>query len=277
MTLGESGTALCEITLSSGKGSCTLSAKRLHSGTYQLTATYDGNGALMYSVSNQRTLIVAKATARVGLMVSANKIAYGHEQAERLSVAVSPEYPGTVPTGTVTVSKSTTTLCKIVLRSGKGSCHLSASQLKVGTYRLVATYGGNTDFKVADSSGSDARDGPRAVTDSSRRRLGTERQRCLFASSGHEGLPVSALGEQICLDGCPRAREGPVPLGVRASALATRPPQDAAACARSPDHSGEKRWELASGLAIELPWWLAKLAPRDDVRVPLLLWSISEP
>jgi hypothetical protein len=34
------------------------------------------------------------------------------------------------------------------LSSGKGSCTLSATQLDAGTYSLVATYSGSTDFGV---------------------------------------------------------------------------------------------------------------------------------
>jgi hypothetical protein len=40
----------------------------------------------------------------------------------------------------------------ITLSSGKGSCTLSAKRLKVGTYRLVATYGGSTNFKGSTSA-----------------------------------------------------------------------------------------------------------------------------
>jgi hypothetical protein len=38
------------------------------------------------------------------------------------------------------------------LSSGKGACSLSANKLKVGTYSLVATYGGSADFKGSTST-----------------------------------------------------------------------------------------------------------------------------
>ena len=98
------------------------------------------------------SLTVAKATTRTALKLSARKVTYGHEQTEHLSVRVLPQYSGSTPTGTVRVKQSSTTLCVIKLSSGKGSCTLSAKKLKVGTYHLVATYGGSTNFKGSRSA-----------------------------------------------------------------------------------------------------------------------------
>jgi hypothetical protein len=154
VTIGESGTSLCVITLSSGKGSCTLSTKRLNNtGIYHLSASYSGSTDISGSASGNQTLIVAKATTRAALKLSTTTVIYGHEQTERLSVAISPQFAGTMPTGTVTVKMSITTLCRITLSSGNGSCRLSAWKLKAGTYSLVATYGGNTNFRGSSSAG----------------------------------------------------------------------------------------------------------------------------
>jgi hypothetical protein len=95
--------------------------------------------------------MVAKATSKTALRLSAAKVTYGHEQVEHLSVTVSPQFPGSMPTGTVTVKASTGTLCVITLSSGKGSCRLSPKRLKARTYSLVATYGGSTNFKGSTS------------------------------------------------------------------------------------------------------------------------------
>jgi hypothetical protein len=95
---------------------------------------------------------VAKATSKTALRLSAAKVTYGDEQVEHLSVTVSPQYSGSTPTGTVTIKATTTTLCVIKLRSGKGSCALSAKRLKAGTYGLVASYGGSTDFDASASA-----------------------------------------------------------------------------------------------------------------------------
>ena len=139
------------ITLSSGNGSCRL-AMQLGAGTYSLLATYDGSAAFGPSTSAKKTLTVAKATSKTALMLSAAKVTYGHEGTAQLSVTVSPQYAGSTPSGTVTVTQSTTTLCVITLSSGKGKCKLSPRKLKAGTYHLVATYGGNANFKASTSA-----------------------------------------------------------------------------------------------------------------------------
>jgi hypothetical protein len=146
VTVKQSTTTLCVITLKSGKGSCTLSAEKLAVGTYGLVATYKGSTDFDGSASAKESVTVAKATSKTTLKLSAAKVTYGDEQIEHLSVTVSPQYSGTTATGTVTVKQSTTTLCVITLKSGKGSCTLSAEKLAVGTYGLVATYKGSTDF-----------------------------------------------------------------------------------------------------------------------------------
>jgi hypothetical protein len=150
VTVKASTGTLCVITLSSGKGSCRLSPKRLKARTYSLVATYGGSTNFKGSTS-VKTLTVAEATTKTALQLSATKITYGHEQSERLSVTVSSQFPGSMPTGTVTVKASTGTLCVITLSSGKGSCRLSPNKLKARTYSLVATYGGSTNFKGSTS------------------------------------------------------------------------------------------------------------------------------
>ena len=152
VTVTQSTTTLCTLMLSGGRGSCTLSATELPAGTYGLVATYGGNTNFKGSISAQVALAVAKATSRTTLGLSAAKVTYGHEGAIRLSVRVLPQYSGSKPTGTVAVKASTRTLCVIRLSAAKGSCRLSAKRLRVGTYRLAATYRGNVNFKGSISA-----------------------------------------------------------------------------------------------------------------------------
>jgi hypothetical protein len=105
--------------------------------------------------TNSQTLtltatVTVKSASKTVLTLSATKVPYGDEQVEKLSVTVSPEFAGPTPTGKVTIGESKTTLCVITLSSGKGSCSLSAKEIKTaGTHHLVATYGGS--LKVAGS------------------------------------------------------------------------------------------------------------------------------
>jgi len=144
-TISAGSRRLCATKLTSGAASCALPAAALSVGTYQLTASYGGDSTFVASDSPSSTLTVSKATSRTRLSLSKIKVTYGHEDSERLSVAVFAQYAG-VPSGKVVVTAGKATICAIKLRSGKGSCVLRPRQLKVGTHRLRAAYAGGTDF-----------------------------------------------------------------------------------------------------------------------------------
>jgi subtilase family serine protease len=149
------GTRSCNAALSGSNGIATGSCSIAEQvpGKYSLTASYPVNSYFAASATSGSTsLTVGKATSTTALKLSSVKITYGDEQLEHLSVTISPQYSGSKPTGTVKVAQSTTTLCMITLSSGKGSCALSAKKLQAGTYRLVATYGGSTNFKGSTSA-----------------------------------------------------------------------------------------------------------------------------
>jgi len=76
--------------------------------------------------------------------LSAGKVTYGHEQAERVSAAVTAQTGGP-PAAKVTIAAGSAALCVITLRSGRGSCTLIARRLRPGTYRLTAAYPGSPD------------------------------------------------------------------------------------------------------------------------------------
>jgi len=146
VTVKTSTTTLCVLTLSSGRGSCTLSPSRLGGGSYTINSVYSGSSGFDGSTSGAWTFTVLRAISRTNLALSAAKISIGDEQVEHISVSVSPELAGSTPTGTVTVKTSTTTICVITLSSARGSCTLSPSRLGIGTYHVFATYGGSGDF-----------------------------------------------------------------------------------------------------------------------------------
>jgi Bacterial Ig-like domain (group 3) len=128
-----------------GSGTCSPGATRFPAGTVSAVAAYGGAPGLAPSSLGTIKLTVAKATSRTTLALSAARISYGHEQAERLTVTVSPRYAGT-PAGSVTLKAGRTVVCVVKLASGKGSCRLTARELEAASYHLVADYGGSADF-----------------------------------------------------------------------------------------------------------------------------------
>lgn len=119
-------------------GGCAVSGQRLafnsRYGTYHVP----------YLASE--TPPVKSATA---LSLSAAKVTYGKENAERIRVTVTA--PGVTPAGRVTVAHGKSIVCVIKLRSGKGTCRLAARQLKPGNYKLTARYPGTPHLTASTS------------------------------------------------------------------------------------------------------------------------------
>ena len=142
VAISAGSTLLCSSLLSGGAGGCTLTAAQLPPGSYQLTAAYGGDGIYAASTTGSQALTVTKVHTSTTLALSAAKVIFGHEQAERLSVQVTAA-TGASPTGQVAIKAGTTGICTITLANGKGSCTLAASKLAVGTHQLAATYNGD--------------------------------------------------------------------------------------------------------------------------------------
>ena len=141
--------ANCQITLSAGKGSCTLPPAYFSAGNRNMVATYLGSSDFKHSASAKRNVTIDTATTTTSLKLFVAQVTYGHEQVEQLSVSVSPQYPGTTPTGTVTVSGAN---CQIRLSSGKGSCTVPAHYFRTGHRLMNATYNGSRDFRRSVSA-----------------------------------------------------------------------------------------------------------------------------
>ena len=88
------------------------------------------------------------------LSLSSSTVTYGNEHVERFSVKVTAGSPGTgVPTGYVVVASGTRMLCIIYSHyRGTGSCSPAARALAQGSYKIVAQYDGDKDFKPSTSS-----------------------------------------------------------------------------------------------------------------------------
>jgi hypothetical protein len=168
----ESGSKiLCSIQLYRGTGSCSPVARSLTRGSYLIVAHYSGDKNFMPSTSSPKSLTVLRHSSRrnpslTSLSLSSSpqnwdvfqqafssRVAYNNEPAEKFSVMViagSPWAGG--PTGSVVMESGTKILCSIDLHRGTGSCLLAPKELAPGSYRVVANYSGDNNFKPSMSS-----------------------------------------------------------------------------------------------------------------------------
>jgi Bacterial Ig-like domain (group 3) len=143
-------TPLCSGALANGAGSCAMTAAQLAPGHYLVTATYGGDTNYTGSTSTAQPFTITRVPTQTFLSRSPAKVRFGHEQLEHLSVQVTARNGGT-PGGNVTIKAGTVRLCVITLKDGKGSCALTAKELRVGTYHLAAHYRGSALFAKSAS------------------------------------------------------------------------------------------------------------------------------
>jgi len=126
-----------------------------YSGTGTVPGVQSGpntTGLDYFAGPNMTSLLVSQATSATGLRLSTTHLKVGHEQLEHLSVIVSGQFAGMGATGTVVVKTTSSTVCKLKLKSNKGSCTLKAAQLAAGKYVLVASFSGSTILKKSVSA-----------------------------------------------------------------------------------------------------------------------------
>jgi hypothetical protein len=116
-------------------------------------ATVTGFGSPNTATSQPVT--IARAASATSLKRSAATVTYGHENTEHLTVQVKSPYPGEV-TGKVTVTAKTARgkpvkVCVVMLKSGAGSCTLTAKALRPAKYTLAAAYAGTAGILASDS------------------------------------------------------------------------------------------------------------------------------
>jgi hypothetical protein len=151
-----SGTiTLCSTPLDRNGGTlfCYLGATTLPVGSNQITSVYGGDNNVLGSSTQQTITVLAVQPTTTTLTLSAPSVPFGAEQTEIFTAKVTPATSGT-PTGRVTVTTGTTTICTITLSGGTGTCRpTSGTLLRPGSYPITATYSGDTtDTASSDSS-----------------------------------------------------------------------------------------------------------------------------
>jgi len=101
------------------------------------------------------TQLVAMAATTTRLRLT-TPVSYGAEGSAALLLTVGAA-GGVVPTGTVSVtaksaSNVVTTLCRVTLAAGSGTCTPTSSRLSAGSYSITAAYAASTDFLASTSA-----------------------------------------------------------------------------------------------------------------------------
>jgi hypothetical protein len=121
---------------------CASPANCVAGGDYMSAGALGGIGAFVLS-----EVPVRPTGTLIGL--STGTVVYGKEQAERVSVKVMAHQG--VPPGRVVVWAGSKAVCAIPLKAGKGSCLLTAKELRPGKYHLVARYAANAPYAQSTS------------------------------------------------------------------------------------------------------------------------------
>ena len=142
VTFTSGGTTLCVATLPAA--SCTTPIS-LIVGTYNVTATYSGDGNYNGMTATGASFSVTQATTSFTELAAPASVPYG--TADTLSVSGL----AAGATGTLTFTSGGSTLCTAVLPAA--SCDTSAS-LAPGTYPVTATYSGDSNHSGATATGA---------------------------------------------------------------------------------------------------------------------------
>jgi ketopantoate hydroxymethyltransferase len=147
------GAITCTAALKGGKGACSVAKTALPVGSYPVSATYGGDANLRGSSgSSVSRLTVSKDTTRTSVSESPANVTYGRESASLISVAVTTRYGEAVPNGeTVTLYVGNVT-CTAMLKGGTGNCRIATTALPVGSYPVLATYGGDANLSGSSVS-----------------------------------------------------------------------------------------------------------------------------
>ena len=128
---------LCTAPLSGGVASC--SSTSIPVGTQTITAAYSGDANFLPS-SGTTTQTVNQASTATTVSSSPNPSTYG----ESVTLTAHVTSAGGTPTGSVTFSIGTETLCTAPLSGGMASC--STTNIPVGTQTITAAYSGDANF-----------------------------------------------------------------------------------------------------------------------------------
>jgi hypothetical protein len=153
--------ALTETSSDQAAATCWPTALEVPAGSYSAVLASYSPATVSSSSTNDayassrstpaKSFAVAKDTTTTEVSENPTTVTRGHESASIFSVVVTTTNGESVPDGeNVTVDVGTTT-CTVALIDGVGTCTIEPTALKLGTYSVSATYGG--DANLSSSTG----------------------------------------------------------------------------------------------------------------------------
>ena len=158
-------TATCTANLdATGAGSCQMTSASLGQSAHNIEATYGGDGIFGNSTAQQGSTVDPADTAVAVTLQSAKPSQVN--QNVTFTVSVTPAFTGpATPTGAVTITDGTNTLCTIADISASQSCGPYAFAV-AGTTGLVVNYAGDQNFNGSTDSSSSHETDPANTTTS---------------------------------------------------------------------------------------------------------------
>ena len=143
---------LCTINLPASSCTGTGTALATAASPYSVIAVYSGDGNYTTSTSSSQNLTVTSNTTSINATLSPSSVTYGNESTAVITATIAHTGAG-VPTGTVDVTSSGSTVCVITLSGATGSCSPADTSFPAGgPYVLTATYSGDSAYTGSNSN-----------------------------------------------------------------------------------------------------------------------------
>lgn len=133
-----------------GTGSASVTTSSLTPGTYNVVASFTGQQGTTSSQSTPVALTVTQIPTTLTLTANPSPTVTG----TTVTITAALSFPSTIllPSGTVTIKDSTTTIATLPIVDGAAS--FTTSTLAVGTHSLSASYSGDVNFVKSSGAGS---------------------------------------------------------------------------------------------------------------------------
>ena len=150
VTFTDGSTTVCGAVSLNGSGRATCQVTYTAVGSHSITGAYSGDLNFKASTSPTLTQQVDQASTATSVSPSVNPSVVG--QPVTYTATVAPVAPGAgSPTGTVTFTDGSTTVCGAVPLNGSDQATCQVSYTSVGSHSIAAAYSGDTNFQAGTS------------------------------------------------------------------------------------------------------------------------------